>query len=79
MPGFIIRVALNILGLWLATAIVPGMEIEGAGAFLAAGLLLGRSPPRGAAHRFRCRRHHYRPRHQQGAHHHQNYRSQEPR
>ena len=41
MPGFIIRVALNILGLWLATAIVPGMEIEGAGAFLAAGLLLG--------------------------------------
>lgn len=41
MPGFVIRLALNILGLWLATETVTGFEIEGAGSFVAAGLLLG--------------------------------------
>ena len=41
MPGLVIRFALYVLGLWLATEIVPGMEIHGTGAFLAAGLLLG--------------------------------------
>lgn len=41
MPGFVIRLALNILGLWLATEVVPGMSIQGAGSFIAAGLLLG--------------------------------------
>lgn len=41
MPGFVIRVALNILGLWLATEIVGGFEIEGTGSFIAAGLVLG--------------------------------------
>jgi putative membrane protein len=41
MPGFLIRLALNVLGLWLATQIVPGMRIVGLPTFLAAGLLLG--------------------------------------
>lgn len=41
MPGFVVRLALNILGLWLATEVVPGMAIHGAGSFIAAGLLLG--------------------------------------
>jgi len=41
MPGFVIRLALYVLGLWLATEIVSGMSIEGTGSFLAAGLLLG--------------------------------------
>jgi putative membrane protein len=41
MPGFLIRLALNILGLWLATETVSGFEITGAGSFIAAGLLLG--------------------------------------
>lgn len=41
MPGFVIRLALNILGLWLATEMVSGFSIEGAGSFIAAGLLLG--------------------------------------
>lgn len=41
MPGFVIRLLLNVLGLWIATKIVPGMEIHGMGSFLVAGLLLG--------------------------------------
>jgi len=41
MPGFLIRLALNVLGLWLATQVVPGIHIEGVLSFLAAGLLLG--------------------------------------
>lgn len=41
MPGFVIRLGLNILGLWLATELVSGMEIQGVGSFIAAGLLLG--------------------------------------
>lgn len=41
MPGFLIRLALNVVGLWLATKIVDGIHIEGVGTFLVAGLLLG--------------------------------------
>ena len=41
MPGFIIRLAINILGLWVADALVPGLVIRGAGTFVLAGILLG--------------------------------------
>lgn len=41
MAGFIVRLAINILGLWVADALVPGMKIHGAGTFILAGLLLG--------------------------------------
>ena len=41
MQGFVVRLALNVLGLWLATAIVPGLRIEGVASFFVAGLLLG--------------------------------------
>lgn len=42
MTGFLVRLAVNALGLWLATLIVPGMEIApGGGTLLAAALLLG--------------------------------------
>lgn len=41
MPGFIVRLAVNILALWVATALVPGMVIHGAGTFILAGILLG--------------------------------------
>ena len=41
MPGFLVRVAINVLGLWLATKIVTGMTIEEPGTVVAAGLLLG--------------------------------------
>ena len=41
MPGFIVRLAVNILALWVATALVPGVEIYGAGTFILAGILLG--------------------------------------
>ena len=41
MPGFVVRLAINILGLWVADALVPGMVIRGAGTFILAGILLG--------------------------------------
>lgn len=41
MPGFVIRLAINVLGLWIATEVVSGMKIEGVGTFVAAALLLG--------------------------------------
>lgn len=42
MTGFLLRLGVNALGLWLATRIVPGMEIApGGGTLLAAALLLG--------------------------------------
>jgi putative membrane protein len=41
MPGFLIRLAINVLGLWLATEIVDNFEIDGTGTFVAAALLLG--------------------------------------
>jgi len=41
MRGFLVRWAIGALALWVASAIVPGMEIHGAGNFLLAALLLG--------------------------------------
>jgi putative membrane protein len=41
MPGFLLRLLISALGLWLAAAIVPGMEIRGTGTLVAAALLLG--------------------------------------
>ena len=41
MTGFVLRVAIVALGLWLATQILPGLYFEGAGTLLAAALLLG--------------------------------------
>lgn len=41
MPGFLIRLVIGALGLWLAEAIVPGVHIAGLGTLLLAALLLG--------------------------------------
>ena len=41
MPGFLIRFIVSALGLWLAQAIVPGVEFRSGGSLLAAALLLG--------------------------------------
>mgnify|MGYP001566712121 FL=1 len=41
MPGFLIRILIVALGLWLATEFVPGIEIKGAWTLLGAALLLG--------------------------------------
>jgi putative membrane protein len=41
MSGFLVRVLISALGLWIAQAIVPGMEIRGVGTLLLAALLLG--------------------------------------
>lgn len=41
MSGFVIRLLITAFGLWIASAIVPGMEIHGVGTLLAAALLLG--------------------------------------
>jgi putative membrane protein len=41
MAGFLLRWAISAFSLWIASAIVPGMEIRGTGALLAAALLLG--------------------------------------
>jgi len=41
MPGFLVRFLIGALGLWIAQAIVPGMEITGFGTLLAAAFLLG--------------------------------------
>jgi len=41
MTGFLIRLAIGMLGLWLAQAIVPGMTITGLGTLALASLLLG--------------------------------------
>ncbi len=41
MPGFLIRLLVVALGLWLATELVPGIEIKGAWTLLGAALLLG--------------------------------------
>ena len=40
MRGFIIRAAIVALGLWLASAIVPGIEIRDGGSLIAAAVLL---------------------------------------
>ena len=41
MPGFLVRLLINAAGLWLAAAIVPGVEIRGLGTLFLAALLLG--------------------------------------
>ena len=41
MSGLLVRLLINALGLWIASVIVPGIEFHGAGALLAAALLLG--------------------------------------
>ena len=41
MVGFVIRLAISALGLWLAQAIVPGVQIEGTATLVTAALLLG--------------------------------------
>ncbi|MDH3520906.1 MAG: phage holin family protein [Myxococcales bacterium] len=41
MPGFLLRTLIAALGLWIASAIVPGVEVRGAGTLLLAALLLG--------------------------------------
>jgi putative membrane protein len=41
MLGFLIRAVLVALGLWLATAWVPGVYIDGPSTLLLAGILLG--------------------------------------
>jgi putative membrane protein len=41
MSGFLVRLLIAALGLWLAQALVPGVEIHGTGTLLVAALLLG--------------------------------------
>jgi putative membrane protein len=41
MTGFLLRWLISALGLWLAQALVAGVEIRGAGTLLVAALLLG--------------------------------------
>jgi putative membrane protein len=41
MTGFLLRVAIVALGLWLATLILPGLQFASAGYLLGAALLLG--------------------------------------
>ena len=41
MKGFLFRLVITALGLWVAAPIVPGMAISGAGALIVSALLLG--------------------------------------
>jgi putative membrane protein len=41
MTGFFLRAAIVALGLWLATAIFPGLQVDSAGTLLLAAVLLG--------------------------------------
>jgi putative membrane protein len=41
MRGFLLRVLIGALSLWVASAIVPGVDISGAGTLLIAAILLG--------------------------------------
>jgi putative membrane protein len=41
MNGILLRILITILGLWLASAIVPGVGIDGAGNFIIGAILLG--------------------------------------
>ncbi len=41
MPGFFVRLFITVLGLWLASAIVPGIEISDTGTMILAAVLLG--------------------------------------
>ena len=41
MAGFLVRVLIVALGLWLASELVPGLEVQGGATLLGAALLLG--------------------------------------
>ncbi|HEY5658293.1 MAG TPA: phage holin family protein [Myxococcota bacterium] len=41
MPGFAVRTLIAALGLWIAAAVVPGLEFSGTGVLLIAAVLLG--------------------------------------
>jgi putative membrane protein len=41
MTGFFLRLLISALGMWLASAIVPGVYVAGVGTLLIAALLLG--------------------------------------
>lgn len=41
MNGFILRMLISMLGLFLASAVVPGVTVSGVGTFILAALLLG--------------------------------------
>jgi len=41
MQGFLVRMLITSLGLWVASAIVPGLEIQGFGTLLGSAILLG--------------------------------------
>ena len=41
MPGFLVRLAIGAFGLWLASKVVPGMQITGSGNLILAAFLLG--------------------------------------
>lgn len=41
MTGLILRILTGMLGLWVAAALVPGIEVQGMGTLLGAALLLG--------------------------------------
>lgn len=41
MAGFLLRLLVVALGLWLASELVPGIEVKGVGTLLGAALLLG--------------------------------------
>ncbi len=41
MSGFLVRLLIGAAGLWLAQALVPGVEIHGTGTLFVAALLLG--------------------------------------
>jgi putative membrane protein len=41
MAGFLLRLAIGAAGLWVASRLVPGLRIDGAGTLLLAAFLLG--------------------------------------
>ncbi len=41
MQGILVRMLITALGLWVASGIVPGMQIQGLGTLLGSALLLG--------------------------------------
>ncbi len=41
MAGIILRTLISMLGLYLASVLIPGVQIEGTGTFILAALLLG--------------------------------------
>jgi putative membrane protein len=41
MPGFLLRLLVGALGLWLASELVPGIEVRGVWTLFGAALLLG--------------------------------------